>query len=147
MFTKEEFFIVGLILPARHDVWRDEKADPTDDDEHARRKVAGDDVVRNFPVKCHHEPCHGIVPSQGHVVLLARWELLYHHGVVQNRPDAGLVRYELVYEHHLSVVVVERTNLNIIYQMAIAYKPIRFIFQDTLVNISIAAPGSLAHRL
>ena len=67
------------LLPARHNIWRDEKADPTDDDEHARRKVAGDDVVGHFPLESHLEPRHGVVPGDGHVVLLLFRKFSYLH--------------------------------------------------------------------
>ena len=41
--------IIKQYSPARNNVSRDEKGDPTDDDEHGGGEIAGDDVVGDLP--------------------------------------------------------------------------------------------------
>ena len=41
--------IIKQYSPAGNNISRDEKGDPTDDDEHGGGEIAGDDVVRYLP--------------------------------------------------------------------------------------------------
>ena len=61
----------------------------------------------HFPLQSHLEPRHGVVPSQGHVVLLVFGKSSDLDGVVQDGPDLSVVCDELVNKDHLAVIVIE----------------------------------------
>ena len=63
--------------------------------------------MRHFPLQRHLEPGHGVVPGEGHVVLVVLRQGPDLDGVVQHRPDLRVVGDELVNEDHLAVIVVE----------------------------------------
>ena len=61
----------------------------------------------HFPLESHLEPRHGVVPGQGHVVLLVFGQSSDLDGVVQDGPDLRVVCDELVNKDHLAVIVIE----------------------------------------
>ena len=61
---------MGKTIFTRDNVCRNEKVDPRDQNKHARREVAGNDVMRVVHFKGQLKPCYGVVSSQGLLILL-----------------------------------------------------------------------------
>ena len=66
---------MGKTIFTRDNVCRNEKVDPRDQNKHAGRKVAGNDIMRYFPFEGQLKPCYRGVSSQGFVILLGLGQL------------------------------------------------------------------------
>ena len=65
-----------MSVPSGDNIWRNEKAYPRDQDKHAGRKVACNDIMRYLSLQSQLKPCYGVVSGESFVVLLGLGQLL-----------------------------------------------------------------------
>ena len=68
----------------RDNVGGNEEADPGDDDEHSRWKVAGDDVVGDFPPQRQLKSRNGKVSGDRDIILFFFWQFTDFYSIIQN---------------------------------------------------------------